>query len=150
MKTSFFQRHPSAEAFILLIILMHLYEGLLFCFSSDADGSIPMSTFLSVTKWLVDKPIARLLVIITLLVTAVMGLFGLAINGRLTFKYRILCFVPQFTLVTITSLGALHAVLIEHYADFVPRSWEFISADQIQRIWTPILYSISVSTKLHE
>jgi hypothetical protein len=58
--------------------------------------------------------------------------------------HRILLLLPQQSLLVISALGALSAIISGHFADGVVRPWGFIMADQFPIILSAILYSVSI------
>lgn len=60
-------------------------------------------------------------------------------GGRLFF-----CLVPQQVTVMASAMAAIHAIATGHYADGIPRPWEFIFADQWGVVVVAILHTAYV------
>jgi hypothetical protein len=52
--------------------------------------------------------------------------------------------VPQQFVLIISASGALHAAFVGHYADGVPRPWQFILGDQLPVILAALLYTYAL------
>ena len=66
---------------------------------------------------------------------------ALALTGMLYRRRRSwLLFTPQMTLLALSAVSSLDAVIVQHYADGVPRAWEFILSDQALQILLVLAY----------
>jgi hypothetical protein len=54
--------------------------------------------------------------------------------------------VPQQTVLLMSAGAGLHAAVLGHYADGVPRPWPFILGDQFPVILAAVLYSAALLT----
>lgn len=134
------RRLVGSDLAILLTILLHIGEGLTFVATNQASGSIGMAALLSIFG-------TRALAAATLFVTA-----GLAVVGQwhagIRPAVRFLLLLPQLSLLIITALGAVAAILASHYADGVPRPWIFIAWDQAHRLGMPLIYGAAIYARV--
>ncbi len=66
---------------------------------------------------------------VTLIGCAGCAAYGLA-TKTFTGLSRLWWLIPQQALLSVVVTAVVYAVVMEHYADAVPRSWKFILADQ--------------------
>lgn len=122
-----------SDAVIVWAILVHAYEAYVFAADPSAFGSIPMAALLRFCGGLRWTACAALTAAI---VMAALGMWA----PRLTSYERFLLLAPQLIFFFVTSVAAISAALHGSYADYVPRSFNFIGTDQIDRIGLPFLY----------
>jgi hypothetical protein len=126
-------RRP-ALAIIWYACALHYTWAILLILSPDAQHSTPVHAIAGVTggRW-----------------GAVGSCFlvaALATAAPLSRSLRLLpwLLVPQLLLLIVSASGALYAVFAGHYADGVPRPWEFILGDQLPVILAASLYAAAL------
>lgn len=82
----------------------------------------------------------------TVLVAIVLGAVAvLALQGSiLRVRHRWALLLPQQLILLVSAGGSIQAAWLHHYADFTPRSWEFILSDQAPVILAAILYTAAI------
>jgi hypothetical protein len=126
-----------SDSVILLAMVVHLYEGVLFIIDHDSFGAIGMAALL---RFFGDIPWMAATFIFIVVALAVIGQWV----PHLSPHTRFLLLVPQLTLFFVTALSALSAVVHGSYADGVLRSSNFILSDQAYRIGMPFLYAVAI------
>lgn len=129
-----------SDTVIVLIVLMDLWQATVFATTASANGSIGMSALLLVFHW-------QWLASLALLGSALGGIVGLTCRG-ISPERRLAFLVPQQTLLLITALAAIYAILRGSYADGILRSFQFISCDQFPRIGASIAYTAAIIARV--
>lgn len=83
--------------------------------------------------------------VVALFVVAVAALVG--VQFWLTHSHPVVLpslLVPQQLLLFLSAGAGLHAAAAGHYADGVPRPWEFITADQLPVVLAAFLYTTAL------
>lgn len=116
------------------VTLIHLGWAFLIFFWSDLIGATPLALLTAaVQSW---TAIEAILISSVVLATAA-PLFKRSVT-------RVICFLPQQSVVTMSFSSSLIAVLSQQYADGVPRHFSFILADQLPILLGAVLHTYSL------
>jgi hypothetical protein len=129
-----------SDIVILLAIVMHLYDAAILAASRSADGSIPVAALLEIFHW----HWLTILALVSCSAAAGVGHYHPSLSGR----QRLALLIGQQSLLLIPAGGGLYAVYVHHYADLVPRTWQFISIDQFVTIGAPIIYTAAIIARV--
>lgn len=77
-----------------------------------------------------------------MLFSGMLALIGLAIPS--SNRWRFILFIPQQFFLLLTTGSVINFVLVQHYADGVIRSWQFILQDQLPVILLTIGYAFAI------
>ncbi len=78
-----------------------------------------------------------------ILLAACLAIFGLKFSVTSSFK-RFLLFIPQQIFLLMTTSSAIDFIVLQHYADGITRSWQFILQDQLPSIVLTIGYFLAI------
>jgi hypothetical protein len=132
----------TSYAVILAMSILHFYKAIVLLTSDTADGNIPMHALLGLTS-------QRWLLAIWMIGAAVPALYALWTEENSPWLTALLV-VPQGVLLLVTAKGAWVATWLGEYADYVPRSSEFVGIDQFHRSVFPLIYAAAVYQKIRE
>jgi hypothetical protein len=132
----------TSYAVILAVSILHLYKAIVLLTSQTADGNIPMHALLGLTS-------QRWLLAIWLIGAALPALYALWTEENSPWLTALLV-TPQLFLLGVTAKGACVAIWLAEYADYVPRSSEFVGTDQYHRAVYPLIYAAAVYQKIRE
>lgn len=76
-----------------------------------------------------------------MLIAVLAALYGLTLSHSLN---RFLLFLPQQFFLLLTTGSAIDFIFMQHYADGVIRSWQFILQDQLPTIILTISYVFAI------
>lgn len=76
-----------------------------------------------------------------MLLAVLCATYGLTIKNSLK---RFLLFIPQQFFLLLTTGSVVDFVVMQHYADGVPRAWQFILQDQLPTIILTIGYFFAI------
>ncbi len=102
---------------------LHVLLAALILSGDEADGCIAVDAYLRAFGHI------RWLAVAALLLCAGSAAFGLA-TKRFSGMSRMIWLLPQQIMLSIVVIGVIHAIIEQHYADLIYRSWRFILADQ--------------------
>lgn len=127
---------------IVLTCFQHVWEGSSFLATADANGSIGMAALLLVFS----SPYLTA----GLLLASVAAATAAEWFPDLSSISRAWLLLPQFVLLLIEAFWALHFVTAQHYADGVPRPWNFIFCDQMSRLGMPVWYAAAMVARVKD
>lgn len=128
---------------IILTCFQHFYQAGSFIATNDANGSIGMASLLMVFFSRPQLVAGILIVAATLAIIAEW-------QPDLPRQARFWMLFPQIFLLLIESLWAVHFICAQHYADGVPRSWNFIFCDQMSRLGMPLWYGSATLARVRD
>lgn len=115
-------------------------HGLIFLYSSIlhtligilhlVDAPVGMAVGMQAVHTLTLNPMLGGLIYLTSTACSLIGCYA----PRLHAIVRLACFLPQQSLLIMSALEAIQAVVTQQYTDGVLRAWAFILADQLPRI----------------
>ena len=119
---------------VLLVLCLHLTWAGLIAWTGRYIHSTPLAI---VTQTLGSPHILAL----TLSLSCLLAVVGMFAQAALT---RVICFVPQQTLVSMSFASAFGAVAAGQYADGVVRSFAFILSDQLPSMLVAVFHTIAI------
>lgn len=116
---------------------LHYTWGILLAISPSAAHSTPVSAIVTIFggRWAAMAA----LIISAAAATAV----SLVRSVRRAWLLPLLL-VPQQCLLIMSAGGGIYAAIVGHYADGVPRPWEFILGDQLPVALAAVLYTFAL------
>lgn len=130
---SFFSRHP---IIIFYAVSLHVTWGVILLVNDE----IYHTTAIDETYKLIGtNPVINGIFFILIGVSAIMPLM-LKVHPVLA----VLLTIPQQTILVISSIGVLTAVINQHYADMVLRSWGFILLDKCDMPLATFWHTIAI------
>lgn len=126
-------RTPTALVIIWYASLLHAIWAVLLSVSPLAAHSTPVSVVVTLLggRW---PAVAAL---------AVSGLLAVLVTRARTGLAPLLL-VPQQIMLLMSAAAGIYAAVMGHYADGVPRAWEFILGDQSPVILVAFLYTTAL------
>lgn len=131
-----------SDAAIVLTCFQHFYQAGSFLLTGNANGAIGMAALLKLFHW----PLLASAFLIVGVILAVLAEWGRGFSR----DARFWMLLPQFCVLVVEALWALNFVAASHYADGVPRPWNFIFCDQMPRIGMPIWYGAALLARIRE
>ena len=129
-----------SDSVIVLVIIMHLVEGVQFFVTTQGDWPIGMSTLLAIFHW-------HYLAGFSLFLAASLAAVGQWGKG-MSIGVRVCLLFPQLMLLGFTAGGAAYAVWVGHFADGVVRPSIGILDDQYPRMAAPIAYWVATYVRI--
>ena len=125
-----------SDAIIMLAIMMDIIQPTILMSTSGANGSIGISALISTF----GSPGHAAVAMYLFAALAAIGLW----TPHLSFDARLTLMMGQFSLLVITALAAIHAIVFGAYADGIVRPWQFIFCDQYPRLGAAPVYLLAV------
>lgn len=121
-------------------VSLHVIWAILLCFSASTVGG----TAINGPARLFPNRYGLAIIFVVVAFCATLGIFHRRIDMT-----KILLLVPQQLMLGVSAASSMRAMWLSHYADGVPRTHEFIIADQIPAVLALLAHSATIFLLAH-